>query len=132
MMIHRHRSFFPAVLAVLTLALGGTIFMVVRPHPEAEEATVGGVPAEIRGTPAQEAYIVEMNTLIQSIGVSPDAATLDRTLSALLKMRVPSSAREGHLASANALMRWRDAVKAKDPMAASKASGDLYIMNERY
>lgn len=107
MMIHRHPSFFPAVLAVLTVSLGAFMFFVVR-HSVSPDA-----PAP---TPvvSQEGYRSALRAALAPV-ITPAggnrASVVAQALSTLLALHVPATDLEAHLSFARALSRLNDGLK---------------------
>ncbi len=105
MMIHRHPSFLPAVLVLLTIGLGAWMFWSFRAPAVAPAPVSAASEAGYR------------TALRQAVGPVLDSAARDRAarvgkaLSDVLALRVPADDMSIHLAFARALSRLSDGYK---------------------
>lgn len=106
-MFHRHRSFFPLVLALLTILL--VVLMIWKLQPPAAGAPSSPATEEISADPVTPAeYETHLADLLGKFFQKYDAADqdfirviiADETLSALLDLKVPAQYKELHLAVA--------------------------------
>lgn len=117
MMFHRRTSFFPLILALLTLVLGLLMFYAFTGRSIIEQAAVTVV------TPvSSQEYNNELKTLMQSFIVDypqkyDDISRLvliEQTLQKLLSLRVPAESKETHLNLAVELNQMQQALKEKN------------------
>ncbi len=110
MSFHRHPSFFPVVLVLLTVLLGG--FMVYtfrgRSAPPPEEPVV-----------SQEDYRADVRAALAPV-IVPDgsdrAGNVNRAIADLLALRVPGADTDAHLEFVSSLYRMREGLDG-DPDA---------------
>lgn len=109
-MFHHHRSFFPLVLALLTILLIALMVWKLQPAPEPVPSPTAPAP-EVADTPEPVTaadYEKELADLLGGFFDRYDAAdqaflrviAADETLSALLDLRVPSEYKDLHLSVA--------------------------------
>ena len=133
MLFHRRHSFFPLVLALLTLLLIVLMFYAFT----GTQPTANRVTSEVTPVSSQE-YQQELRALIQSFieqyGQKEDdilrLVLVEQTLQSLLSLRVPVEAKEMHLSIAVELNQMQQALREKS--GAEKAAFErlrYYVKN---
>ncbi len=108
MAIHKHPSFFPAVLVLLTVVLGVVVYASVRSKPAVSPA------AELPSAVNVESYRASVRAALAPVLV-PDgkdrAGDVSRAIDALLPLRVPPADMQAHLELVGGLSQIRTGLK---------------------
>ncbi|MBM5789996.1 hypothetical protein FJZ23_02850 [Candidatus Parcubacteria bacterium] len=117
MMLHKRHSFFPFVLALLTLALVILMFYAFtgREPAPAERAVE---PSPVSASRYEGSLVSLMDAFIGAYDAQPDDASrlalTEQALADLLSLRVPADEKDRHLALAVGLNRLEQALRARD------------------
>lgn len=126
-MFHHKRSFYPFAIALLTLALGGLMYLTLtKSAPSAGPATQ---PAVTESDYRSEAHSVIAPFLTAYQGAATDVAKLvavEDAVNGLMPLIVPASFKDLHFGLAVSLTLMRDGLRGEDP--ATVASGYAKLM----
>lgn len=125
MTFHRHPSFFPVVIVLITLALGGFMVYGLKPSP---------APVPVQSSALSEAEyelaLLRVSNMLDTTKQKVDAAAVDQALTTLLQLHVSGPLQGRHLSSATSLLKWRDAIKAGSVKDAATAQADFFKNNQ--
>ena len=116
MFFHRQRrSFYPLAIALLTLALGGLMFLALN-KPSSAAPDANSVPAVSDSDYRAQAHAV-VAPFVAAYAAAPENAAklgaVEDALAGLLRLTVPASYKEVHLALAVDLSQIRDGLRAE-------------------
>lgn len=126
MTFHRHPSFFPVVIILITLGLGAFMLYGLKPSP----APVA--PAESSALSGAEygQAMLRISDALDTTKQKVDAAAVDQALTKLLQLHVSAELQERHLNSAMFLLKWRDAITTGDAKSAAEAQAGFLENNQ--
>lgn len=126
MTFHHHPSFFPAVIVLITLGLVGFMMYGLKPSPPPSAAPVQS--AALSEADYEQA-VARISAALDTTKQKVDVATVDQALNQLLQLYVSAQLQERHLNSAQALLKWRDAITAENATLAAEAQAAFYKNN---
>ncbi len=127
MTFHRHPSFFPVVIVLITLALGGFMVYGLKPSPAPVAIPV---QSSALSEAEYELAIQRISGMLDTTKQKVDAAVVDQALTELLQLHVSGPLQERHLNSATSLLKWRDAITAGNMKHATSAQADFFKNNQ--
>lgn len=113
---HRHHSYYPAVIALLSLALGVLMFLTLRQSPSSDE-TPPSPSAVTEADYRTEAHAVVAPFLAGYQSAPTDVARLvavEDALAGLTALTVPATYRDAHLGLAVSFALMRDGLRGED------------------